>query len=179
MDHKQLQIAYVEKINTLLPTVDFDRLDKACNSNGDEYAKEILKQMHDLFVEIYGTDNLDFEEEFAQLPAVIQGRKTGHVGLGLVALDLLSSGELCGTFFFTPRGVIHHSFEKMKPEDFKYISTMYRPYDYWYTVSIGCDCHVEFDDLPKKVAELLNSCCPDQREQEPLPDIPGQGVEMR
>lgn len=179
MNHKKLQTAYVEELNTLLPTLDFARLDKSCNSNDGEYAKEILKKMHDLFVEVYGTDSLDSDYKFVQMPAVIQGRDTGHIGLGLIALDLQSSGEHCGTFFFTSRGVIHHSFEKMKPEDFKYLSTMYRLYDYWYTVSIERDYHAEFDHVPEKVAELLNSCYLDQPEQEPCLNPLGQGVEMR
>lgn len=177
MDNEKLQIAYIEKLDALLSTVDFSRLDKSCNSNNDEYAKEILKQMHDLFVEVYRTENLDSDYEFVQLPAVIQGRNTGHIGLGLIALDLQSSGEHCGTVFLTPRGAIHQGSEKMNRTDFKYLSTMYRPYDYWYTVSIERDYHVEFDHVPEKVAGLLNYCCPDQQEQRS--DIPGQGVEMR
>jgi hypothetical protein len=39
--------------------------------------------MHDLFVEVYGTDYLDSNFEFVGLPAVIQGRNTGHIGLGI------------------------------------------------------------------------------------------------
>jgi hypothetical protein len=178
MDHEKLQIAYIERINALLPTVDFARLDKSCNSNDGEYAKEILKQMHDLLVEVYRTDNLDSDYEFVQLPAVIRGRNTSHIGLGLISLDLQSSGEHWGTFFLTPRGVIDQGFEKMKPADSKYLSAVYIPYDYWYTVSIERDHHVDFDHIPEKVAELLNSCYPDQPEQGQHGDIPGQGVEM-
>lgn len=71
--------------------------------------------MHDLFVEVYGTDYLDSNFEFVGLPAVIQGRNTGHIGLGIVMLDLESSGEHWGTFFLTPMGVIDQGGEKMKP----------------------------------------------------------------
>ncbi len=178
VNNENLQSAYIEQLNALLPTVDFARLDRSCNSNNDEYAKEILKQMHDLFVEVYNTDNLDCGYEFVQLPAVIRGRNTGHIGLGLISLDLQSSGEHWGTFFLTPRGVIDQGFEKMRPADFKYLSAVYIPYDYWYTVSIERDHHVDFDHIPEKIAELLNSCYPDQPEQGQHSDIPGQGVEM-
>ncbi|MEA5095076.1 MAG: hypothetical protein VB128_08995 [Sedimentibacter saalensis] len=32
---------------------------------------------------MYGTDYLDSNFEFVGLPAVIQGRNTGHIGLGI------------------------------------------------------------------------------------------------
>ncbi len=47
------------------------KLDQSCNSAADDYAKEILKQMHNLFVEVYGTDYLDSDYEFIDLPAVL------------------------------------------------------------------------------------------------------------
>ncbi len=158
MENKDLQVAYTERLNTMLPTIDFLKLDQSCNSAADDYAKEILKQMHDLFVEVYGTDYLDSNYEFVDLPAVIQGRNTGHIGLGIVTLDLESSGEHWGTFFLTPMGVIEQGGEKMKPAESKYLSTVYVPYDYWYTASIERDHHVDFDNVPEKIADMLNVC---------------------
>jgi len=113
MENRNLQKAYIERLNKILPTVDFTKLDESCNSADDSYAKDILKQMHDAFVETYGTDYLDSGYEFVELPAIIQGRNTGHIGLGIVTLDLESSGEHWGTFFLTPRGVIDQGSEKM------------------------------------------------------------------
>lgn len=164
MENKNLQAAYIERLNTMLPTVDFKKLDQSCNSAENDYAKEILKQMHDIFVEVYGTDYLDSDYEFVELPAVIQGRNTSHIGLGIVSLDLESSGEHWGTFFLTPMGVIDQGGEKMKPSESKYLSTVYIPYDYWYTVSIEHDYHVDFDNVPDKIADMLNVCYPDQPE---------------
>jgi hypothetical protein len=43
---------------------------------------------------------------------------------------------------------------------------VYIPYDYWYTVSVERDHHVDFDNVPEKVAALLNHCYPDQPEME-------------
>lgn len=61
------------------PKVDFVKLDKSCNSAEDGYAKEILKQMHDDFVEVYDTDYLNNgNHEFVQLPAVIKGQNKPH-----------------------------------------------------------------------------------------------------
>lgn len=102
MKEKDLQAAYIERLNTLLKTVDFKKLDRSCNAGDNAYAKEILKQMHDQFVEVYHTDELDFDPEFVDVPAVIRGRNTGHIGLGAVTLDLQSSGEHYGTWFLPP-----------------------------------------------------------------------------
>lgn len=46
------------------------------------------------------------------------------------------------------------------------MSTVYIPYDYWYTVSVERDHHVDFDNVPKKVAAFLNHCYQDQSEIE-------------
>lgn len=107
MEEKDLQAVYIDRLNAMLPTVDFAKLDRSCNSDDFSYAKEILKRMHDLCVEVYGTDHFDdYTYEFVDLPAVIQGRNTRHIGLGIVTLDLESSGEHWGTFFLTPKGVV-------------------------------------------------------------------------
>jgi hypothetical protein len=164
MNNRNLQEAYIERLNKLLPTVDFAKLEMSCNSTDNSYAKDILKQMHDAFVEVYGTDYLDSGYEFVELPAVIQGRNTGHIGLGIVSLDLESSGEHWGTFFLTPKGVIEQGAEKMPKADSQYLSKTYIPYDYWYTVSIERDHHVDFDNIPDKVSDMLSACYPNQPE---------------
>jgi hypothetical protein len=165
MKEKDLQAVYIERLNAILPTVDFAKLDRSCNSKDDSYAKEILKRMHDTCVEVYGTDHFGSHSyEFIEFPAVIRGRNTGHIGLGIVTLDLESSGEHWGTFFLTPKGVIEQGGENIKPNHSKYLSTVYIPYDYWYTVSVERDHHVDFDNVPEKVAALLNHCYPDQPE---------------
>lgn len=137
----------------------FCKLDQSCNSAEDDYAKEILKQMHDAFVEVYGTDYLNNSNyEFVELPAVIQKRNTGHIGLGIVSLDLDSSGEHWGTFFLTPMGVIGQGNEKLQPTQSSYLSTVYIPYNYWYTISIERDHHKDFENAPEKIADKLNAC---------------------
>lgn len=167
MEEKNLQAVYIERLNAMLPTVDFAKLDQSCNSENDSYAKEILKRMHDICVDVYGTDHFDnYTYEIVEFPAVIRGRNTGHIGLGIVTLDLESSGEHWGTFFLTPKGVIEQGGENIKPDQSKYLSTVYIPYEYWYTVSVERDFHVNFDNAPEKVAALLEHCYSEQPEME-------------
>jgi len=162
MDSKKMMTIFNKKMNVYLNTVDFPRLDQSCNSADNTYAKEILKDIHDMFVKVYGTDYIDYEHEFVNVPAIIQGRETGHTGLGLVSLDLESSGEHCGTYFFTPLGVINHGSQKNTKKESNYINETYVPYNYWYTMEIEDDIHLDFDDVPDKINEFINYCRPDQ-----------------
>ncbi len=164
MNNRSLQTAFIERLNKLLPTVDFAKLDTSCNSVDDSYAKDILRQMHESFVDVYGTDYLDSGYELVELPAIIQGRNTGHIGLGIVTLDLESSGEHWGTFFITPKGVIDQGNKKMSKADSQYLKKTYMPYDYWYTVTLERDHHVDLDNIPEKVSDILNACYPNQPE---------------
>ncbi|MFT4104842.1 MAG: hypothetical protein QM657_03695 [Lacrimispora sp.] len=180
MDNKNLQAEFIDKVNALLPSIDFLKLDKSCNSNDDGYAKEILKKLHDAFIEAYHTDNLEEGSyDFVELPAVIRGRNTGHIGLGIVTLDLEASGEHWGTFFFSPKGVIDQGGSKMDPGEFQYLSNVYIPYDYWYTVSLECDIHIDFTCVPQKVSEMLEHCHNNQQEEKQTPARLDGTVEMR
>jgi hypothetical protein len=111
MNSEDLQAAYIERLNTILQTVDLARLDRSCNSKDNAYACEILKQMHGLFTEVYHTDSLDYEYEFVDVPAAIRGRATGHICLGAVTLDLQSSASTAELVFIRPKGV-DQGFEK-------------------------------------------------------------------
>lgn len=159
MENKNLQKEYIEHLNELLVAVDYKKLDISCNSTDDCYAKDILKKMHDIFVDVYQTDYLDsYTYEFVEVPAIIRGRNTGHIGFGILSLDLESSGEHLGTYFLTPRGVIEQGDENLSATDKKYLDQIYIPYDYWYTVVLERDYHVDFDDVPDKIEDMLNVC---------------------
>ena len=176
MDYNKNNKLFIAELNKYLNTIDFTRLDKSCNSEDNSYAKEVIKNMHDLFVGVYGTDCFDFDYDdfdfenqddmdscaFVTIPAVIQGGKNEHMGIGLVTLDLGSSGEHWGTVFFTPLGVIEQDGEKMSEEKSHYMKKNYIPYEYWYTVNIENDIHVEFDKMPHKISEYIDYCRPDQ-----------------
>lgn len=162
MESKNLQDIFIDKLNEILPIVYFVKLDQSCNSEDTTYAGEVLKLLHDSLVEIYGTEYLDDSNEFVELPAVIRGRNTGYIGLGIVSLDLQSSGEHWGTFFLTPKGVIDHGAENVTTDCVQYLKNNYVPYDYWYTATLDRDYHVNFENIPERVSELLNACHSDQ-----------------
>lgn len=159
MEDRDLQRDFIMRLNGLLFTLDLKKLDMSCNSEDDSYAKDTLKKMHDIFIEVYKTDYLDsYTYEFIEVPAVIKGRNTGHVGLGIVSLDLESSGEHCGTVFLTPRGVVEQGSKKLLEYEKEYISQTYIPYEYWYTISLERDFHVDFDNVPEKILDMLKVC---------------------
>ncbi len=150
--------AYIGHINRhILPYVDFSKLNASYASQDKEYAKQMLASLHQAFVQTYG--GIDVDEytcgESIMAPAVIKARNSGELCVGLVTLDLTSSGEHWGTDFFTEYGVIPDDEidrDVLRPRIDRFI-----PYDYWYTVQIERDVHVDFDKVPQDVAELLSS----------------------
>ena len=166
-DTMTLQEKFIEKLSQVLSGVDYDRLDASCNGKDHTYAKEVLKQMHDAFLSVYGRNYLcDGEFEFVELPAVICGRNSGHTALGIVTIDLQSSGEHWRTFFLTPKGVLEQGKESLTEDQKSYIREKFIPYDYWYTPEVERDIHVDYDNIPERAEELLEACIPEQTEQD-------------
>lgn len=155
----ELQKAFIEKVNTILEEVDFAKLMKSANGQDQSYATDTLKQLHQAFVDTYGADCItDRELGFIDVPAVIRGRKAGEVFLGLVTIDLESSGEHWNTNFFMEEGVADQS---EIGEGNQWTSNFIQRvgvYDYWYTPEIPGDIHVNFEQIPHKVEALLRSC---------------------
>jgi len=151
--------AYIEHINRhILPHADFGRLNASYSSQDKEYAKQMLASLHQAFAKVYGGTYADEHTcgESIMAPAVIKARNSGELCVGLVTLDLTSSGEHWGTDFFTEYGVIPDDEidrDVLRPRIDRFI-----PYDYWYTVQIERDIHVDFDKVSQDVAELLNAC---------------------
>ncbi|MBU5314523.1 hypothetical protein KQI38_21095 [Tissierella carlieri] len=48
--------------------------------------------------------------------------------------------------------------ENLSASNKKYLDQTYIPYDYWYTVVLERDYHVDFDNVPDKVEDMLNVC---------------------
>jgi hypothetical protein len=161
---------YIDKLNNeILSRVDFDRIDHSANSVDTHYAVGVLREMHQAFTEVYGTDMPENSLGFVTVPAVLRGCVTGRLAVGLVTLDLESAGEHYGSNFFTKAGVIDDGARDNSREAKDYLKKHFKPYDYWYTVDIEQDHHVDFDRVPEAVANILN-----QVQAEPQ-----QGMEMR
>lgn len=139
-------------------TLDFKAIVNSLRTGDNTDAKEMLKMLHDEFVNAFGTDDVDNligDEEFIHLPAVCKSRDTGELHIGLVYVDLESSGEHWGTRFITEKGFIgHDDFEKDHP-DYKYIKDI-GSYDYWYTPTYDDDIHSSIENAPDDVLELIN-----------------------
>ncbi len=154
-----LQKQYIEAVNSILSDVDFSLLSLSCNSQNTEYAKEVLQKLHQAFVDTYGSDCIrSVADNYLEVPAVIQGSRTGEIALGLVMLDLSSSGEHWGTAFITKHGIMESGSEGFSKSAAKYLNEHFTPYNYWYTPEIPGDIHVDFENLPGKVQTLLSAC---------------------
>lgn len=160
MDSEKLQNKYFEKLNKdVLLEIDFKKLDQSCQGTEKQYAKEVLKSLHDAFVEVYKTDYLtEMDHAFAYVPAIIKTRNTGITAIGLVGLDIESSGEHGGTYLFTKTGVIDLHHEGHSKGQKAYISKNFIPYDYWYTVDLARDHHVDFENAPEEICEMREYC---------------------
>lgn len=150
---RDLYIAYLNA--EVIPKIDCRKLENSYYSVDKTYAKQVLGMLHNAFVQVYGTGCATAEicGEFVNVPAVIRAQKTGEICIGLVTLDLLSSGEHWDTQILTEQGVISQtSAESGNMQD--RISRLI-PYDYWYTPNVPNDFHVRFDLIPTEVKLML------------------------
>lgn len=156
LEQERLQERFSENMNAVLKNVHFVRLECSCMSPNKSYAGEVLKEMHGAFVETYGTDYLDNGSYgFVSIPAVIRSRHTGKLCLGIVTLDLESSGEHWGTEFLTPYGVVSQGDPDTNADIQQYIRDNFIPYDYWYTADVDGDIHAGVDEMPEDVQSLI------------------------
>lgn len=154
-----LRRRFIQSVNSILEELDFDELERSCNGSDPSYAQEILQRMHQAFLYIYRTDCLtDPGLSLVELPAVIRGKRTGEVTLGLVTLDLAASGGRWNTVFITPVGVLSQNKEKMSRIQRTFLLEKFMPYDYWYTPEVPCDVHINYDNVPYKVVRLATAC---------------------
>ena len=154
-----LRRRFIQSVNSILEELDFEELERSCNGSDPSYAQEILQRMHQAFLNIYRTDCLtDPGLSLVELPAVICGKRTGEVTLGLVTLDLAASGGRWNTVFITPVGVLSQNKEKMSRIQRTFLLEKFMPYDYWYTPEVPCDVHINYDNVPYKVVRLATAC---------------------
>lgn len=167
LTQEKLEKQFEVNMNAVLKNVHFVRLECSCMSPNKSYAGDVLKEMHEAFVKTYGTDYLEEGEyEFVNIPAVIRSRNTGKLCLGIVTLDLESSGEHWGTDFLTPYGVVSQGNPNANKDLQKYIRDNFIPYDYWYTADVEGDIHVGFNEIPEDVEGLIAVARGEQQNQE-------------
>lgn len=144
--------------------VDLDRFADEIENANDNYTTEILKQLHDKFVEIYDTDNIDELTGFVQVPAIVEALQTGNYYPALVTLDTDSSCEHWGVCLMTPMGVIEHGGidESAEEETFKQHLV---PYRYWYTVKSENDIHVDMAECPEDIWDIISAATGQSFEQ--------------
>lgn len=149
---------YVDRIeNKVISKMDFDKYMKALKENDTLYLAELLKQLQDEFDTVYETEVVENEFEWVSVPAVIKARDSGKLTLGLVNLDLTERAEHVYTTFITPKGLYHHITDDV-PDDLADFILPFIPYDYYYTVEIPHDIHVDLDCMPDDVREIVGYC---------------------
>ena len=150
--------SYIDYINAnVLSKINYDRLQTDYATEEKAYAKGVLNALHTAAVEIYGTDFFEDggELEYVLLPGIIQSKANGNLCIGLLELDLLSSGEHCGTDFLTRYGCVNQSDGEMPGEVRKFLRNTYGSYDYCYTATLENDIHVSKAHLPEKMRDML------------------------
>jgi hypothetical protein len=159
---------FVNKLNrSILPSIDYDRLEKSYSEGPGDYTKEVLDKLHKAFMDVYGSDYVNESTgDMVIAPAVIRAEKSGNLCIGLVTLDITSSGEHWGTSFLTRFGVLDQSDKQLTPAEKEYLQATI-PYDYWYTIALPRDHHVDFESAPQEVKALLDYVEAPQKEQSP------------
>ena len=153
---------FIDHINAhVLPFIDYNELDRSYKTPDKAYAKGVLNILHSEMVKIYGGDTLtpDYEndDDYAVVPGVIQGMKTGNVAIALLGIDLMSSGEHCETDILCKYGLVSQGKNNLPPFMNAEISLDYIPYDYGYTARIPGDIHVQHSRLPYGIKEMLDT----------------------
>jgi hypothetical protein len=170
---------FMSRLNQdVLKDINFAKLDESYKSEDKTYAKNILRQMHDTFTAVYGKESIGYDVPWVYAPAVIVSEKQGTI-LGLVQLDPTSSGEHWGTTFITPLGIVSDNDEEMGLKQLEYCNSIV-PYDYYYTINMDCDHHVDWDNCPQEIKEMIKSINPDSEQNSfEISDLIDKGMEMQ
>lgn len=146
---------FIQHLNKeMLPRIDYKKLGQSYE--GDmAYAKEVFDKITACFYKSYGCTSLDElgeKVEFAYVPAIIESQKAGNICIGIITLDLMSSGEHCDSHFLTPYG-IYGQFQNKASFAREYCNKLI-PYNYFYNVPYENDIHVN-EDIPSKISEIF------------------------
>ena len=150
----KLQQAYIDKVNTeVIPCIEWVGMKNAYKYDDMSVPTDLLRMLHEKFLEVYGTDHLDSSAGMITVPGLVQAAD-GNIYPALLDIDASASGEHWGTNFFTSRGVLYDNSDD--PEILKEIEPLI-PYSYWYTPELETDHHVDWLFCPEKVADMLDA----------------------
>lgn len=150
--------AFIYEINNVvIPRIRWDVLNASYSKHGHAYAKQVLGEMHQAFKRVYGKEPVTKERcgELVCLPAITRANNTGELCVGLMQIDLSSSGEHWDTQFFTEQGVLPHPTCIDLQEDGRVDRLI--PYSYWYTPHVQRVIHVNYRNMPAEVADMLKA----------------------
>ncbi len=137
--------------------IDFAKLGTEQERCEFQYTREILREMHEAFLKVYGTDTVDGNYGYLAVPAVVEAGMTGEVYPALLGIDFSSSGEHWHTTIITPDGIkVQNNDERIEDNDF--FSKEVCPYRYWYTLRCEEDIHTSLEDCPSDIQDILVDC---------------------
>lgn len=151
---------YVEYINkSILSKIEYEKLQESYGTEEKAYAKQVLNALSQAAVECYGTAYFDgFDEnEYVVLPGIIRSRTNGNICLGLLEIDLQSSGEHCGTTFLVNHGCVPQFSEEIPDNVRNFVRETYGNYEYMYTIGIETDHHVDLETTHEDIREMLDT----------------------
>ena len=151
---EKLQTAFIDKVNKeVIPCIEWVGMHNAYKLDNMEVPTDLLKMLHEKFVQVYGSDHVGTDDGMVTVPGVVQA-PDGKLYVALLDLDAASSGEHWGTTFFTPMGVLS---DQTEDPDIKEEVRKMIPYNYWYTVDMERDHHVNWDECPERATEMLQA----------------------
>ena len=151
---ERLQREFIDRVNKeVIPSIGWYGIKKAYETGDMTVPIDLLRMLHENYLEVYGTNHLDSSDGITTVPGVVLAAD-GNFYVALLDIDACSSGEHWGTTFFTPNGVLSDS-----SEDDEVLSEIRKlvPYKYWYTVELETDHHVDWDECPEKVADMIDA----------------------
>lgn len=157
------QRAFIDKVNQeVIPCIEWVGMKNAYKTGDMTVPTDLLKMLHETFLEVYGTDHMEPDNGLITVPGVVQ-TSDGQLYVALLDLDAESSGEHWGTSFFTPKGVLSdHTDDKEIMAEVKKLC----PYNYWYTVEMERDHHVNWDACPEQVQQMLQEATAQEQAEE-------------
>lgn len=150
---EKLQLEYIDKVNKeVIPCIEWIGMRNAYIKQDMTVPSDLLKILHEKFVEVYGSDHIEGDMGMLTVPGVVRAND-GNTYVALLDIDTSSSGEHWGTTFFTPKGVLcDYSDNKDILNEIK----PFIPYEYWYTPEFEGDCHVDWNKMDDTVVDMLD-----------------------